>query len=1143
MKYLRTLGALAATTATATFVSPAAADPVLRFQTDQEGDIQVLGNTLGQDCANGVPAPVVGVIGACGSNVSDSSPDVFWASDVPNPGEATASTAIDVTQARSTAVLTLPAGAQITYARLYWGATRSVAAADTQVTFGRPGDTLATIDADVSYTVPLAPNTHYQSTADVTALVQQLGEGAYRINGVDSIPLSNINDSSPFAAWSMVVFYTLAGEPLRQLSLFDGLDRADSGSGLTVDITGFLVPNTGIDAKLGVIAYGSDGQTGGDTLTFNGLDLTDGLGGTNNFFNSSRTFLGLPVSNVGDLPQLTGGEESMAAFDLDVVDVTTEVAPGSTVASVNAKAGGDNNLLLGAFITSITTFQPNFDTSLKTATDLNGGALLPGDVIQYTIDVVNTGNDPSVNTILEDVIPAGVTYVPNSIQILTGPNAGAKSDALGDDQGEFDVDRVRVRLGAGADETFGGTLAIGESSMVTFQVILDGGATGTISNQATISAEGENGAPVTIFTSTDDDGGPTDVVVDDCEDDSQCAAPTPACYDPPDPTLPNICVECTGDQHCGGTLPVCDLATNTCVPCASDADCTDPNFPACHAAGPLAGACTECSASNATLCGGTAPLCLDNLGFCGCSDVDGDDECGGPNSGIICNGPAGVCVPGCAVAPGRNDCPATEFCSDQSGGVGTCQSQPCLDDGDCMDPTPICDTSGVPNQCVECLDDGDCPMPLICDAGNTNTCVECTPTDPSNCVGNPNGEECLPNGNCGCDDDTDCGAIDSGVVCDVPNEVCVLGCRGTGNGCPAGLVCTSMDDTIGQCVLPDECADDNDCAPPTPLCDTNSSPTVCVECLSNDDCANPTPTCDAGVCVACTDDNDCTDPAAPACNTTGDLIGSCTECTGANDSLCVGDKPLCIEQLGECGCTDIDGDDECGGSNSGIICNGPVGICVPGCSTDPDRNDCPLDEYCSEQDGSIGECLEHCNDDSDCTNEPNLVCDTSEVPHVCVQCVGDDDCLDNEVCDTDTRTCVGCLDDDDCPENQVCDPESQACVECTPEKIDECIDNENGMECIEGGICGCDGEEDCAPEQRCDLSIGQCVPDDEGTGGQGGSGGASPQGGLDDDVLVGGGCGCRTAGSPARQGAPMAALFLAMLAIGARRRRRPSRGR
>ena len=1063
------LSCISVAVASVTFADPTAAAPALRHQIDIEGDFALIGNTIGQDCANGTPAPIVGTVGNCGTSVSDTSPDVFWRADAPADGAATADMAIASVDARSTAVLVLPAGAEVTFARVYWAASSPNGEPDTSVSFERPGVFSSAPAADVAHSVAAPPSTLYEASADVTDLVQLHGAGPYRVGDVASVELPDRSDSRAFITWSMVVFYRLAGEPLRQLTVFDGLDAADTGSGVVINVSGFLVPNAGIDAKLGIVAYGTDGQTGGDTLTFNGTNVSDGLGGTNNFFNGSRTLLGSVVSNAGDLPRLTGGERSMSGSDIDVVDVTTLVAPGSTTATIEAKAGGDNNVLVGALVTSITTFKPNFDDSIKSAIDLNGGELMPGDTLRYVIDVENTGNDPAVGVVLEDVVPAGVTFVPGSIQVLSGANVGPKTDPSGDDQGEYDAATrtVRIRLGTGANALQGGTMAIGAISSVAFDVTVDSVTIGIVSNQATIRASGQNGAPTATYTSTDaTTPGPTTVVVDECAIDADCPSARPYCLLSLNPALPNTCVECLLDANCSGTTPVCD-ANNVCVPCASDADCNNPVAPACQTSGALFGACTECSATNDGLCILNKPDCLTTIGICGCTDTDGDSECGGANSGVICSGPVGTCVPGCSTAPGRNDCPVTSFCSDQTGGVGTCSPQPCLVDGDCSAPLPVCDTTPTPHVCVECLDDLDCAAPLICDTA-VRRCVECTPTDLSNCSASGTGAACLLDNTCGCVTDADCGAVDSGRVCDGATSRCTIGCRGTGgNGCPSALVCTSTDISIGSCVT---CVSDADCAVPTPLCDTAQN--ECVACLTSANCPSTAPVCSNGVCAGCQGDADCAGfPALPACHLGGVFAGSCRECSASNLSLCTAGEPQCLSTA-VCGCSDVDGDAECGAPDSGIICNGPAGMCVPGCSTAPSRNDCPAVQFCTDQTGGIGVCQSHCVTNADCTTAPELVCDTSGIPHVCVECVSTADCASPLVCDTSVRRCVGCVTTADCPVPQVCDLTVQQCVGCLTD-----------ADCTAPDVCdtttqtcvGCIDDSDCTAPEVCDTTAQTCV--------------------------------------------------------------------
>jgi fimbrial isopeptide formation D2 family protein/uncharacterized protein (TIGR03382 family) len=838
----------------------AQAAPVQRKTVDQKGDFVVLGNTLGHDCAtmNPLPAPVVGMVGACGMNINDTSPDVFWqAGDT----TATASIAILPADARTTAVLKLPAGATVTYARLYWSAANDTGADNTALIerVATPDAFSTPVTADIPpLTVTSPPRTYYQATTDITSIVQAHGAGAYRVGGVSSIDFRNLDSSTVYAAWWMVVFYSLDTEPLRNLTLFDGLDIVQQGAGnnmVTVNLSGFLVPNAGFDAKLAVMAYEGDDSITGDSLAFNGTRLSNALNPVMNFFNGTRSDPNGPVSNVGDLPQLTGGPRSESGFDLDVVNVSSLLKMGDKTAVIQASTTTDF-FILGGFVTSISTIKPDFTGTFKTFTnETRTDGVQPGDTLKFTIVTTNNGNDPGVTAVLTDVLPAGLTYVPNTIEVTTGANMGMKSDNAGDDQGEFNATSrtVTVRLGTGANMTMGGTLAVGESTTVTFKATVDANASGSISNQAIVSAAGQSGAPITPYTS--DGNGPnpgtppTIIVLDGCQKDADCPAGK-FCFtamhpfvcgdcrtnaDCPMPTKPvcdattHTCRACTQNSDCTGATPVCDTTSGRCVQCQTNADCsgltplcntstglcgpctgdgpsggcTDPARPACNTMLPLAGACTECTATNTTKCGGAKPQCQTQVGLCGCSDTDGDSECGGNLSGIICNGPVGICTPGCSGAPMRNGCPPPQTCVPPNGPVGVCNVPACTSDLNCQLPRRKCDLTATPATCVGCLVDTDCNGGFVCDTGASKTCVECTTTKTQNCTATNAGSRCLTNLTCGCNADSECGTNISGRVCDGNVNKCTYGCRGTGgNGCPPGLICSSTDGSIGRCLTP-----------------------------------------------------------------------------------------------------------------------------------------------------------------------------------------------------------------------------------------------------------------------------------------------------------------------------------------------------
>jgi len=427
---------------------------------------------------------------------------------------------VAVAQARSTAVLGLPPAAEVVHARLYWSAFRS--SADTTATLEFPADGgVMAVEADQSWfvTQPSSTRSFYQSAADVTAFVQQHGIGAYRVSGVEAAAVNGVTEETHYAAWWMVVIYQDPTDPLRNLAIFEGFDLVDQNTTAVANLSGFLVPNAGYDAKLGVVAFEGDNGISGDRLAFNGTYLDDGLAGSDDFFNSTRTWLGVPVSVAGDLPQMAGSLGSMSGVDLDVVNVKPLVAPGDTSAVIRATSTQDV-YLLGGFVTSISTYRPDFTATSKTVTDLNGGLLQPGDELEYTIATRNLGNDVALGVVLRDSLAPGLDLVPGSLAIVSGPNAGSLTDAAGDDQGDWDpVGRLLTfRLGTGADAVQGGRLEIGESTTVTFRAVFLGTVPGVVRNQAFIVATGEAGAPEGTWLSDGDDGlsgpQPTDLVPD-----------------------------------------------------------------------------------------------------------------------------------------------------------------------------------------------------------------------------------------------------------------------------------------------------------------------------------------------------------------------------------------------------------------------------------------------------------------------------------------------------------------------------------------------------------------------------------------------------------------------------------------------------
>ena len=618
----RVLTGLLSTVCSLSLLPTADAAPKLRYQIDQRGDMLLFGNTVGYDCRPGIPAPLAGDVDVanCGLYLTDSSADAWWRSDDPANGRATASTNITNAMARSTAMLELPTGAQVTYARLYTSATYDEAILPSGIVqLERPGvfnQTLTAQPNDVERNI--VGGATYQASYDVTALLQKHGAGAYRVAGVPSLSATNVNSDVNYAAWSIVVVYRRDADPIRNISLFDGLTGVGGGQQVDLPIAGFRVPSSGApDAKLGVIAFEGDHDKSMDSLIWNGTKLSDGTPGSeDNFFNSSRLNKGQAVSIVGDLPRMSGEPASMIGLDLDVVDVSSLVMPGDTSASVSVRSLADDVVFVGALATSITSNKPIIETILSSQPS---GKARPGDPIEFTSTTKNIGTDIGNDVVIRHPLPPELDYVPGSCEIVAGPGMGKKTDTVGDDHCEVvettdpqtmkPTKAIIVRIGMGANGTTGGSISPMDPPIV-------------VKYRTKVKDDAPPGdVPVRSITEAKPPGGNTPTGFPSC-------APTAPCA----PTVITI-PPCTSAIDCGMTKPYCDTTGTSgaaqkgqCTDrCKTNADCV--GFAGGEVCDTAKNVCVQCTSGSADACTADSlgKACLPT-GKCGCSS---DADCGG----------------------------------------------------------------------------------------------------------------------------------------------------------------------------------------------------------------------------------------------------------------------------------------------------------------------------------------------------------------------------------------------------------------------------------------------------------------------------------------------------------------------------------
>lgn len=385
----------------------------------------------------------------------------------------------------TSAELVIPDGSTVLYAHLVWGARRvagpggaAAAATISQVKLRTP--TSGTAYSTITATRTLQPGLSadpYQASADITAQVQAAGPGTYWV-----ADLAAATGADRYGGWSLAVAYRNPAAPLRDLRIFEGFADVTSAAGnsnVDIPISGFLTPSSGtVNAAVGVVAWEGDRGSTGDALRLNGVQVSDAAHPASNYFNAAISDVGANIA--------TRNPSDVNNFGVDVARVNANgILPnGSTATTLNLTTGGET-YYPGLVTTQIDLFTPAFNSVSKTVVNLSGNDPAEvGDTLEYRLTVTNTGADAADNAVLRDALPANATFVPGSILVTVSPgdvNNGPKTDAAGDDIGDYTTgDRtVRVRVGTGATATAGGTLLPDATVSARFRVTVDRPAAGT----------------------------------------------------------------------------------------------------------------------------------------------------------------------------------------------------------------------------------------------------------------------------------------------------------------------------------------------------------------------------------------------------------------------------------------------------------------------------------------------------------------------------------------------------------------------------------------------------------------------------------------------------------------------------------------
>ena len=153
---------------------------------------------------------------------------------------------------------------------------------------------------------------------------------------------------------------------------------------------------------------------------------------------------------------IPGGASALGATDTVTITATSQFN-----AAASSAVADQLNVPVGTLTITVTK-------------QVDRASAAAGDVLTYTLGYAAAGGGAATSAQLADTVPAGTSYLPGTLRL----NGAPLTDATGDDAGEL------LPVGSGVVAVDLGALASGAAGTATFQVRVNPGPVGTVSNRS-----------------------------------------------------------------------------------------------------------------------------------------------------------------------------------------------------------------------------------------------------------------------------------------------------------------------------------------------------------------------------------------------------------------------------------------------------------------------------------------------------------------------------------------------------------------------------------------------------------------------------------------------------------------------------------